>query len=109
MYKLFLGTSDDGNTCRKFFSDEMMLIILSLIKTESPEEMEIWRKKLQYSQVIMRVVNSSQKINLIAFDAYLFEAYIFQLKNFPYATMVQTIHRNWGHCIELMKELWVMV
>ena len=83
----------------------MMPVILALIKTKNPEEDDMWAKKLQYSQVIMRVVNSSSKIDLVAFDAYLFDAYTFQLKYFPYATIVKTIHRNWGHCIEIMKEL----
>ena len=82
----------------------MMIVILSLLKTKSPEEEKIWGKKLQHSQVIMRVVSSTRKIDLAAFDAYLFNAYTFQLKHFPYTKHVPTIHRNWGHCVEIMKD-----
>ena len=65
----------------------------------------MWRKKLQYSQVIQRVINSVRRIDLEKFQAYLKKAYLHHLKNFNYAPIVDTVHRDWGHCISLMEEL----
>ena len=55
--------------------------------------------------MISRVINSSRKVRLQEFEAYVVEAYILRTETFSFWPMNDTIHRMWGHCIYKMQKL----
>ena len=107
--------SDNGPTSKKFFSDKPCKVkdctlrvrdhILDLFRNTTPSERADLDKAMSYSNVIMRVVNSSQKVHITEFDSYVREAYEFRVKLFDFWPINDSVHRIWGHCIWTIREL----
>ena len=98
--------SDNGPTARKFFNDENRQDILDLFPTATPTERMALDQLLSYSNVINRVLNSSQKIKVDEFEEYVMEAYMLRITAFPFWSPInKSVHRMWAHCIAKIKKL----
>ena len=97
--------SDNGNTARKFFHDKHRQDVLDLYPTATPVEREAIDQLLSYSDVITRVLNSSRKVRIEAFEQYVYEAYLHRITIFHFWPMNDSVHRMWGHCIDKIREL----
>ena len=56
--------------------------------------------RLQQANVIGRVVNSSEHINVPRFGKYLKDAYVFRKTNWSWNYIAPAIHENFGHIID---------
>ena len=86
------GSSDDGNTARRFFAAENRELVLSLFKGTVHEKAVI-SKLLQKFSIILRLISSKKKI----------DADLLLCETFPWISVSTSIHRLLGHSAERIR------
>ena len=106
---LFIGgTSDNGPTAKKFFSQKLRPHVLKLFPTATAKELAALDTIMSNYSVIGKVTNSSRKMSaqrIQKFDEYCKNAYVFRLRNIKYWPMNKSIHRLWSHSARKMRQL----
>ena len=71
MFNFFQGgTTDTGNNARKWFSYEKRAAIVALGLPRNDEEEENLTRLLQFTSVVWRVANTTQKVNVPFFKKF---------------------------------------
>ena len=102
------GTSDNGPTAKKFFSQKLRPHVLKLFPTATPSELRALDQIMSNYSVISKVTNSSRKMSaerIKKFEEYCKNAYIFRLRSIKYWPMNKSIHRFWTHSARKMRQL----
>ena len=96
--------SDNGNAARAFFHPDNRELVLELIENASEDDLEAFRKILQNTNIICRIANSNEKFDLEKLKKFCKEAYIHRIESFDWAILTTSIHRGFGHMVELVKK-----
>ena len=105
------GTTDTANVGKKFLGEKRVQFAnlvekheCDMCETNVNERADIILA-MQYSAVICRIVNSTRKVDVDAFEKLCQEAYLHLLKCFPFCNIATSIHRVWAHCAEKMRAM----
>ena len=95
------GTSTDGNTGRRFFSNELKEVLVELI----PEKHQVnaLLLHLQLSS-ILRIISCTSKVDVDKFDELCKKTGINLGINFPWARLNFTLHSSIQHSAELIRQ-----
>ena len=96
------GSSDDGNTARRFFSSENREAVVHLFKGTVHEKAVI-RELLQNFSVILRVISSKNLVDVDSFEEFCNQTYILLCQNFPWVSVTTSVHRLLGHSAERIR------
>ena len=72
--------------------------------TTEQERADIW-KVLENSNIINRLINSTQKVNMDWFEKFVKKAYLHRVKTFPWASVCDSIHNLYAHTIVTMRKI----
>ena len=72
--------------------------------TTEQERADIW-KVLENSNIINRLINSTQKVNMDWFEKFVKKAYLHRVKTFPWASVCDSIHNTYAHTIVTMRKI----
>ena len=96
------GTSDTGNTAKRFFSFKSRSIVISLLKCSDAQKAATERF-LQRASIILRIVSCGRKIDVESFAKYCQECYLDLIESFPWIEIPQTVHAVLAHAAERIK------
>ena len=90
------GSTDGANNARAFFSEKNRDKVLELFKVDDVAKDKI-RRILRDINVITRVANSTQKINVPKLKEFCKEAYYFKVNAFKWPSCPTSLHRGYAH------------
>ena len=97
------GSTDTGQTARRFFSLQKRNDFISLVHGTEKEKADLKKLHESYS-IILRVVSSKGKeIDTESFEEFCLETYCHQVESFPWATLPQSLHRVLAHCADRIR------
>ena len=98
------GTSTDGKQGRRFFSDELLPVIESLLnKANNQKHKENLMKLHHQLSIILRIVSCTRKIDVQKFAEHCEETMVNIATNFKWALLNHTLHGTIQHSAELIE------
>ncbi|KAI6652409.1 hypothetical protein LOD99_7438 [Oopsacas minuta] len=97
------GTTSTGNVARRAFSDETEYLEC-ILSTVAIQYRPILSKIHTQLSAILRVFNSSHKVNTLELGKWCKDTYLVILDSFPWASMTPTLHKLLAHSEELIHE-----
>ena len=95
-----IGSSNAGDTCRRVLWEPHCREII-LREINYPYR-ELLRPILEHIAVVLRVINSDQKVRILAFRRLCVNLYGAILTEFPWVMISPTVHKTIAHAWELM-------
>jgi hypothetical protein len=92
------GTTDTGNAAWLFFSPEVVPVLKSLLPDECKEQVLQLNHKLS---VILRVMTSTHKVDMVRLDELCTKTYVF-LTEFPWVHVSNSLHEILAHSHQLI-------
>jgi hypothetical protein len=96
------GSSDDGNTAKRFFSPENREAVVGLFKG-TVHEKAIIQKLIQNFSIILRLISSKRLVDVDAFEDFCNKTYICLCEEFPWVSVSTSVHRLLGHSAERIR------
>ena len=98
------GTSTDGKQGRRFFSDELIIVIEGLLaKPHTHKHKENLLKLHHQISIILRIISCTRKIDVKKFSAHCEETMVNIATNFPWVLLNHTLHGAIQHSAELIE------
>ena len=93
------GSTDTGNTARKFFSNKSRDKVMRLVQGFNVEQ-KCYRKLLQNFNIILKVIGSDRLVDVDALADLCQETYVMILTQFSWVQLPQSIHALLAHAAE---------
>ena len=94
------GTSTTGGQGRRLFSEEVLPTLRKIIPLKYNENLLLLHKQLS---VILRVVSSTNQVDVDAYEQLCLDFSLNAINNFPFALLNDTLHATIHHSPELIK------
>ena len=94
---------DTGNLASEFFSAANREKVLDLYDLETAEDRETLRDLHQRFNVILRILNSKEKIHVDDFEKYCHITYCKAVEAFPWMELNKTLHKFLAHGAQIMR------
>jgi hypothetical protein len=96
------GSSDDGNTAKRFFAAENRAAVINLFKG-TVHEKAVLQQLIQNFSIILRVISTKRLIDADAFEDFCNKTYLLLCEEFPWVSVSTSVHRLLGHSAERIR------
>ena len=93
-----------GNTAKEFFSAKNRELVVDLFDCQNSNVRDDLRDLLMRFNVILRILNSREQVQIKKFHDFCLETYILQLQTFPWMHVSPTVHRYLAHASQAMQK-----
>ena len=98
----FFFFPDNGNNARTFFHADNREAVVGLLEDATPDDKAAFAQMLQDYNVLCRIANCNEAINVPELKKFCKRAYLFRVEKFPWAIVSTSTHRGFGHMVDLV-------